>query len=112
MACGILVPWPGIEPGATAVKAPSPNHWTTREFPEQNIIMSITYRWKSWGPASHNYWAHVLQLLKPARLEPVLWNKRSHHNEKPVHRNEEQPPLAATRESPRSNEDPTQPKIK
>ena len=39
--------------------------------------------------ASHNYWAHVPQLLKPARLEPVLRNKRSHHNEKPAHRNEE-----------------------
>ena len=23
--------------------------------------------------------AHVLQLLKPVRLEPVLHNKRSHH---------------------------------
>ena len=30
---GILVPPPGIEPGATAVKAPSPNHWIAREFP-------------------------------------------------------------------------------
>ena len=40
-------------------------------------------------PASHNYWAHVPQLLKPARLEPVLRNKRSHRNEKPAHRNEE-----------------------
>ena len=40
-------------------------------------------------PASHNYWAHVPHLLKPARLEPVLRNKRSHRNEKPVHRNEE-----------------------
>ena len=29
------------------------------------------------------------QLLKPARLEPVLRNKRSHCNEKPAHRNEE-----------------------
>ena len=29
------------------------------------------------------------QLLKPAHLEPVLCNKRSHRNEKPVHRNEE-----------------------
>ena len=37
-------------------------------------------------PVSHNYWAHVPQLLKPARLEPVL-------------RNKEQPPLTATRES-------------
>ena len=38
-------------------------------------------------PASHNYWAHVPQLLKPVRLEPVLCNKRSHHNEKPAHHN-------------------------
>ena len=32
-ACGILVPRPGIEPGPSAVKARSPNHWTAREFP-------------------------------------------------------------------------------
>ena len=32
---------------------------------------------------------HVPQLLKPARLEPVLRNKRSHRNEKTAHRNEE-----------------------
>ena len=43
-------------------------------------------------PMSHNYWVHVLQLLKPACLEPVL----CHHNEKPAH----------------CNEDPTQPKKK
>ena len=30
-----------------------------------------------------NYWACVPQLLKPARLDPVLRNKRSHRNEKP-----------------------------
>ena len=40
-------------------------------------------------PASHNYWAHVPQLLKPTRLEPMLHNKRSHLNEKPAHRNKE-----------------------
>ena len=34
-------------------------------------------------PASHNHWAHTPQLLKPACLEPVLRNKRSHCNEKP-----------------------------
>ena len=33
MACGILVPQPGIEPGPSAVKARSPNHWTAKEFP-------------------------------------------------------------------------------
>ena len=53
------------------------------------------------------------QLLKPTCLEPVLRNKRSHCSEKSVHPNEEQPPLAATREKPvQSNEDPKQPKIK
>ena len=40
-------------------------------------------------PVSHNYWACVPQLLKPAHLEPVLRNKKSHHNEKPAHCNEE-----------------------
>ena len=40
-------------------------------------------------PVCHNYWACVPPLLKPTRLEPVLCNKRSHRNEKPVHRNEE-----------------------
>ena len=58
-------------------------------------------------PASHNCWACVLQLLKPARLEPVLCNKRSHCNEKPAHRNEEWPPLTTTREPTSSNADPT-----
>ena len=40
-------------------------------------------------PECRNYWACVLQLLKPTRLEPVLHNKRSHHSEKPTHCNEE-----------------------
>ena len=31
-ACGILVPWPGIELRPLAVKEWSTNHWTTREF--------------------------------------------------------------------------------
>ena len=33
VTCGVLVPWPGFEPGSLAVKAQSPNHWTAREFP-------------------------------------------------------------------------------
>ena len=51
-------------------------------------------------PVRHNYRARVMQLLKPACLEPMLRNKRSHHNEKPAHCSEELPLLAATRESP------------
>ena len=31
MACGILVPWPGIKPVPPAVEAQSTNHWSTRE---------------------------------------------------------------------------------
>ena len=54
-------------------------------------------------PVSHNYWspraatteACAPQLQKPARLELVLRNKRSHRNEKPAH----------------SNKDPMQPKV-
>ena len=33
MTCKILVPQLRIKPGPLAVKAPSPNHWTAREFP-------------------------------------------------------------------------------
>ena len=33
MACGILVPGPGIEPWSSTVKAPSLNHWVAKEFP-------------------------------------------------------------------------------
>ena len=40
-------------------------------------------------PKSHNYWAHMPQLLKPVCLEPMPCNKRSHNNEKPAHHNEE-----------------------
>ena len=32
-ACGILVPWLGIEPTPLTVKVWSPNHWAAREFP-------------------------------------------------------------------------------
>ena len=64
-------------------------------------------------PLCHNYWAHAPQLLKPVRsrarvpqvlslcaatteawaLEPVLRNKRSHRNEKPVHHSPHSPQL-------------------
>ena len=40
-------------------------------------------------PVCRNYWAYVPQLLKPACLEPMLHNKRSHRHEKPTHHKEE-----------------------
>ena len=39
--CGILVPRPGIEPGPSAVRAQSPNHWTARKFPLLCVIIII-----------------------------------------------------------------------
>ena len=41
-------------------------------------------------------------ITEPVRLEPVLHNKRGHDSERPAHRDEEWPPLATTRESPRT----------
>ena len=53
------------------------------------LIREDPARRKATNPVHHSYWAPVPQLLKPERLEPVLRNKRSHRNEKPVHRKEE-----------------------
>ena len=40
MACGILVPGPGIEPGALTLRPLSPNHWTNREFARRFYFFS------------------------------------------------------------------------
>ena len=52
-------------------------------------------------------WARAPQLLSLRRLEPVLRNGRGRDSERPKHRDEEWPPLAATGESP-STETKTQ----
>ena len=46
--------------------------------------------------------AHGPQLMKPACLEPVLRGRRGRGNEKPTHRSEGCPALAATGEGPRA----------
>ena len=45
-SCRILIPFPGTEPVPLAVKALSPSHWTTREFP--------TLYWSTLGLASNH----------------------------------------------------------
>ena len=45
---------------------------------------------------------------EPARLEPVLRNKRGRDSERPAHHDGERPLLAATRESPRTETKTTQ----
>ena len=41
VACGILVPWPGIKPVPPAVEVWSPNHWTAREVPRFLFLKEI-----------------------------------------------------------------------
>ena len=42
VACRFLVPQPGIEPVPSAVKAQSPNDWTSREFPGPLSFLSLS----------------------------------------------------------------------
>ena len=50
----------------------------------------------SWEPVCCTYWSPY---ASPVSLEPTLHNQRNHCSEKPVHRDEEKPPTAPTRES-------------
>ena len=67
-ACGILAPQPGIEPAPSAVKAGSPNHWTSREFPVyiyfffffNEFIYLFIYFWPCWVFVA----AHGLSLVE------------------------------------------------
>ena len=47
-------------------------------------------------------WAREPRFAEPARLEPVLCNERGRDGERPAHRDEEWPPLAAAGGSPRA----------
>ena len=78
------------------------SHMPQRNWACAPQLLSLRNRARAIEPASHNYWAHVPPLLKPARLEPVLHNGRGHRSERPEHRNEEGPPLTASGESPRA----------
>ena len=50
VACGILVPWPGIEPGPLAVDIRTPNLWTTRKYPGrcnlENELSKLSFQGK------------------------------------------------------------------
>ena len=62
-------------PGGAVVKNPPANAGDTGLIP-------------GLGRSHMSNQARAPQLLKPTRLQPVLCNKRNHHNEKPMHRNE------------------------
>ena len=87
-------------PGGAVVKNPPANAGDTGSSPgpgrshmprtnEAHVPQLLSPRATTTEPVSHNYWAREPQLLKPACLEPVLRDKRSHRNEKPAHHNEE-----------------------
>ena len=72
LACSILVPWPGIEPAPSAVKAQRLNHWITREFPwveffvlfcfcwTEHCVLVTSPRWvfQTLLPTASWYWSH------------------------------------------------------
>ena len=41
MACGILVPQPGVKPVRPALEAWSVNHWTAREVPNFFFLFNL-----------------------------------------------------------------------
>ena len=65
-----------------------------REDPTCRGATGIPHAAEQLGP-----WATPTE---PVRLEPVLRNGRGRDSERPAHRDEEWPPLATTRESPRT----------
>ena len=92
---------------------------TTFSFSKLNVFSGLPWWRSGWESAcrcrGHGFelWSgripHAAEQLgpwatttEPARLELVLCNKRGRDSERPAHRDEEWPPLAATRESPRA----------
>ena len=53
MACRILVSQPGIELGPLALKSPSPNHWTSREFPAACVLAGSNPPHLEEAPGTH-----------------------------------------------------------
>ena len=49
MACGILVPQPGIELTPPALEVCRLHHWTAREVPGWQFLFSFLYWWENWG---------------------------------------------------------------
>ena len=64
--------------------------------------MGLSESWSGKIPHAAEQLGPCATTTEPARLEPVLRNKRGRDSERPAHRDEEWPPLAATRETPRT----------
>ena len=77
VACGILVPWPAIEPGPMAVKVQSPNHWTTRELPGRGQFKSNFHTFQR--PIITCWWK-LSNSLSMKRVENFLGAKFEDYN--------------------------------
>ena len=81
-----------------------------RGFPGGTVVESLPANagntgFKPWSgriPHAADQLGPWATTTEPARLEPVLRNRRGRDSERPTHHDEEWPPLAATRESPRT----------
>ena len=102
-------PRPGIEPTPPALEGKVST--TGPPGKSRKIVFTIwshTGKNEEVGKKDFKKYRLVEQLgpwattTEPARLEPVLRNKRRHDSERPAHRDEEWSLLAATRESPRT----------
>ena len=72
VVCGILVPYPGIEPFPLLVKAWSPIHWKAREVRTETFDKRINIRLcKSWSYIYH----HILLFLNNYSRKTFFPNK-------------------------------------
>ena len=68
---GILVPWPGIEPGPLAVKTQSPNHWTTSSVQLLSHVQLFVTPWTTAHQVSLSI-TNTQSLLKLMSIESVV----------------------------------------
>ena len=90
LACGILVPQPGIGSRSLAVEVQSPNHGTTREFPKRFVGDSgavlvknhcVTGRWTISSHVGTEWLVEGVKAVNNAREQPgrnkvflLLWS--------------------------------------
>ena len=69
-ACGIIVPWPGIEPTFPCIAVRIPNHWTIREAHLLYVFVIYFLRWGYWVQVFES--AALLYCAKSLQSCPTL----------------------------------------
>ena len=88
VACGILVPQPGIKPVPPAVKAWSLNHWTAKEVPKIIFLIdSLGLSLRAWGvraalstvlePSAHWFFTSLASPTSPLPVVPQPLTSRA-----------------------------------